>query len=263
MATAIMDPGAFERRYMEAVRRNPDMISLRYGRPLSFGVERPMGMQQRARRQLSDEEVISLMGKEESAIYNFTGMMIEGISMQEISEWIERCKMRKRKEYRKYTKPMELAMGSYLRTVETYWKDRMDVYAHFFNMTLDEFRREREVYLHLGMDNEICRQLPPSKDREAALQLCFSVEMLRKSIEVDREKQDIIARAAGAPVVRDADPYVMAMITACRRMQKDLGLTVEVTKPIRDVIDTFHNRLRVYCMRMLDEEREEREASKD
>lgn len=267
-ATALICPGAFERHYMEALGRNPECLDLRHGRPVDFGVRRPIGMTPRSRRQLTDEEVISLMGKEESAIYNFTGMMIEGIAMQEISEWIGRCKTRGketgRKEYRKYTKPMEQAMGSYLTTIERYWEDRMDVYSHFFEMTLEEFKRERHVYLHLGMDNEICRQLPATVDRDAALQLCFTIEMLRKSIDVDKEKQAIIAKAAGATVVRDADPYVMAMINACRRMQKDLGLTVEVTKPIRDVIDTFHNRLRLYCRRMLDEEREAyEEAHKD
>ncbi|MBD5262265.1 MAG: hypothetical protein HDS38_09075 [Bacteroides sp.] len=259
-ATALICPGAFERRYLEAVRRNPEAIDLRYGRPLDFGVRRPMGMNPRIRRSLSDEEVVSLMGKEESAIFNFTGMMLEGIAMQEISEWIARCKQRRMKEYRPFTRPMEQAMGGYLESITRYWGDRMDVYSHFFDMTLEEFKRERTVYLHMGMDNEIRRQLPKTKDREAALQLCFTVEILRKSEEVDREKMEILGRAAGAPVVRQADPYVNEMIMACRRMQKALGITVEVTKPIRDVIDTFHTRLRVYCARMLEEEREEREA---
>ena len=106
------------------------------------------------------------------------------------------------------------------------------------------------------MDNEICRQLPATKDREAALELCFTIEMLRKSIEVDREKQAIIGRKMGAEVIRDRDPNIDAMIVACRKMQNAFGLEVEVTKPIRDVIDTFNTRLRVYCRRMLDEERE-------
>ncbi|MDE6381134.1 MAG: hypothetical protein K2L11_11745 [Muribaculaceae bacterium] len=262
-ATALIGAESFERHFMEALRRNPECLDLTHGRPLDFGVRRPLGAIPRSRRQLTDEEVIRLMGKEESAIYNFTGMMIEGIAMQEISEWIARCKERKGrfKDYRKYTRPMEQAMGAYLQTIELYWQDRMDVYSYFFDMTLEEFQKERAVYLHLGMDNEICRQLPGTVDREAALELCFTIEMLRKSCDVDREKMAVIAKAAGAPVVRDPDPYVMAMITACKRMQRELGLTVEVTKPIRDVIDTFHNRLRLYCARLLDEEREAREEA--
>ena len=258
-STALICPEEFERHYMEALRRDPDSVDLRHGRPLDFGVRRPMGMQPRIRKSLSDEEVVTLMGKEESAIFNFTGMMIEGIAMQEISEWIARCKARKVKEYQKYTRPMEQAMGHYLDTITRYWGDRMDVYSHYFDLALEDFQKELKVYLHLGMDNEICRQLPKSADREAALQLCFTIEMLRKSNEVDREKTEILSRAAGATVVRDADPYVTSMIIACRKMQKDFGLTVEVTKPIRDVINTFHNRLRLYCARLLHEEREERE----
>lgn len=255
-------PESFERRYLEAVNRNPEMLSLKYGRPTDFGIRRPIGVPNYGRRRLSDDEVISLIGKEESAIMNFTGMMIEGLAMQEISEWIERCKDRRVKEYRKYTRPMEQAMGGYLESVELYWEDRIDVYNHFFNMTLEEFQRELKVYLHLGMDNEICRQLPATVDREAALQLCFTIEMLRKSEEVDRDKMRKLSEAAGARIVRDRDPNVIAMIMACRVMQKELGLTVEVTKPIRDVINTFRNRMQTYCIRLLAEEREAREAER-
>ncbi len=256
-------PESFERRYLEAVGRNPEMITLKYGRPMDFGIRRPLGTPGVFRSRLSDEQVISLIGREESAIMNFTSMMIEGIAIQEISEWIERCKQRKLKHYRPYTRRMQQAMCGYLESVELYWQDRMDVYSHFFSQTLQEFQRELKVYLHLGMDNEICRQLPATVDREAALQLCFTIEMLRKSEEVDRDKMRMLSEAAGARIVRDGDPNVNMMIMACRDMQKDLGLAVEVTKPIREVIDTFRNRMQTYCMRLLDEEREEREAQEN
>lgn len=88
------------------------------GRPLDLGIQRktygPI-----ERRELTDQEVVDAIGQEESAILNFTGMMMEGLAIQELSEWIQRCKQRKKtKECRKYTRAMEQAMGGYLESVE-------------------------------------------------------------------------------------------------------------------------------------------------
>lgn len=229
------------------------------GRPLDLGIQRktygPI-----ERRELTDQEVVDAIGQEESAILNFTGMMMEGLAIQELSEWIQRCKQRKKtKEYRKYTRAMEQAMGGYLESVERYWGENFSVYAYYFNLTMDEFTRELKVYLHMGMDNEICRQLPASVDREAALQLCFTAEMLQSSDDLDKEKISMISAAKKATVVRDADPNVMAMIRACRSMQKDFNLKVEITKPIRDLISTIRVRLKLFCASLLEKERREKE----
>lgn len=228
------------------------------GRPLDLGVQRktygPI-----ERRTLTDQEVVDAIGKDESAILNFTGMMMEGLAIQELSEWIQRCKQRKKKEYRIFTRDMEQAMGGYLESVESYWGENFSVYAYYFNLTMDEFKRELKVYLHMGIDNEICRQLPASVDREAALQLCFTAEMLLSSDNLDKEKISMISAAKKATVVRDADPNVMAIIRACRSMQKDFNLNVEITKPIRDLISSIRVRLKLFCASLLEKERREKE----
>lgn len=228
------------------------------GHPLDLGVQRktygPI-----ERRLLTDEEVVDAIGKEESAILNFTGMMMEGLAIQEISEWIGRVRERRIKEYRKYTRAMEQAMGAYLESVEAYWGENFPVYAHYFNLTMKEFQRELRVYLHMGMDNEIRRQLPASVDREAALQLCFTIETLQSSDNLDKEKIAMISAAKKAAVVRDADPNVMAMIKACRDMQKDFDIKVEITGPIRDLISSIRNRLKLFCISLLEKERREKE----
>lgn len=226
------------------------------GTPLDLGIKRTIqGPLQR--RALTDEEVVDAIGKEESAILNFTGMMMEGLAMQEISEWIQRVKQRRIKEYRRFTLPMEQAMGAYLQTVELYWGENFSVYAHYFNLTMQEFQRELKVYLHMGLENEIRRQLPATKDRDAALQLCFTVCMLRSSDELDREKISMISAAKKAAVVRDADPNVLAMITACTDMQKSFGIEVEITSPVRDLISAIRNRLKLFCISLLEKERRE------
>lgn len=228
------------------------------GRTLDLGIQRktygPI-----ERRALTDQEVVDAIGKEESAILNFTGMMMEGFAIQEISEWIGRVRERRIKEYRKYTRAMEQAMGAYLESVERYWGENFPVYAHYFNLTMDEFQRELKVYLHMGMDNEICRQLPASVDREAALQLCFTSEMLQSSDDLDKEKISMISAAKKATVVRDTDPNVMAMIRACRSMQNDFNIKVEITKPVRDLISSIRIRLKLFCVSLLEKERREKE----
>ncbi len=234
------------------------MPHLSDGLPLDLGVCRKI-QGPIERRQLTDEEVVDAIGKENSAIMNFMGMMMEGLAIQEISEWISRVKQRKIKEYRKYTVPMDQAMGAYLQSVIDYWGDNFSVDAHYFDLTMEEFKRELKVYLHLGLDNEICRQLPSTVDREAALQLVFTVEMLKSSNNLDKEKIAMIAEAKKSTVVRDADPNVMAMISACRRMQKDLGIEVEITKPILDLVTSIRCRLKLFCISLLEKEREERE----
>lgn len=248
-----------------AITSGPHARSLRFEDPLTFGVKK--GAPRRRPRTLTDEQVAAYIGAEQSAMFNFTVMMLEGIAIQEISEWICRCKMRQSrpKEYRPFTKLMEQAMGDYLDATVRYWGDRFDVYSHYFNLALDEVKTMRAIYVHIGMDNEIYKQLDHTKDREAARQLTFTSELLRATKTMLEQKKGKLLEASGAKHVFTADPDVKAMekacrdmIVACAKMQKAFGLEVEPTKPIRDIVGAFLNRMWFYCQRLLEEEKEAR-----
>lgn len=250
----------------EAVVRSPEARSLRYEGVPDFGIRKNS---ERKPRTLTDEQVSDFIGKEESAIFNFIIMMLEGISIQEISEWICRCKQRnpKPKEYRTYTRKMEQAMSRYLEATIHYWGDSFDTYAHYFNKALEEVAAMRAVHVHIGMDNEIYKQLPRDKDRETARQLCFTAELLKKSREVAEKKKSALVEATGAKLIFTADPDMKAIEKACKaivdtchEMQRDFGLEIEVTKPIADIVGAFLNRMGCFCRRLLEEEREELEA---
>lgn len=242
---------------VEGLKASPMARSLCFEKPLDFGVAIPKPARWKS---MTDRDVVDLIGKEESARLNFTSMIIEGIAMEEISEWINLCRRRKIKEYRRWTKPMQEAIDAYAATVIEYWGDRLDVYQYYFDETLRESARLREVVWRMGVSNEIARQFHPRRvDMDATLALAFTVLMLRRAEAVDREKLDRLSRASGGRIVRrEPDPNVRKMIAACVEMQKALGLEVEATRPVSDTIGAFHTKISVYCSDLLRQEVGER-----
>lgn len=212
---------------------------------------------------LSDEDVVRLIGREESARLNFVAMMLEGIAMQMISEWIDLCRQSRRKEYRVYTRPMCQAIEAYATSVSDFWKDHLYIYEHYLRETMRESVRQREIHYRLGMSNEVWRQLPPSADRDTALILAFTVLMLRRAEDVDNDRLQRLQRATGGRiVVKSRDHNVRHLIDACERMQRDLHLEVSPTKVIKDVISSFYTNISCFCIRLLSEEMERERQTK-
>lgn len=233
-----------------AAAGSPEMRSLRFDAPLDFGVVKPSG-----RRALDDDFANEVLGRDEATRLNFVSMMMEGLSMEFLSEWMSRVKAARIREYRVYTREMESIMGRYAYTARSFWGEKMPVYRYFFDEALKESAREQRVFRDMGMSNEVARQIPATKDRDAALMLCFTIEMIRRAREVDEEKAERLSRAlGGARVTCDRDPHLTAMILVCRRMQRNLGLEVEVTHAIRSVIESFHSRMSAWCLQILSED---------
>lgn len=229
------------------------MVTTRVPFKMDLGVRRP----QTGVHHLTDAEIAALLGKEEAARLNFISMMMEGIAMQTISEWIVEVVRRKVKEYRTYTRAMQQAMGGYWEKLKAYWGDRLGIYAKFFDMALEEASRELHNYRDNGMANEISRQLGADKDREAALALAFTVLAIRDAGDTDRRRLDLLSGACGGRrVVRDRDPHIDAMLYECRRMQRKEGLDVEVTDGMLSVVRSFHCRMHLWFDQMIREEEE-------
>lgn len=206
---------------------------------------------------LSEEDVVRMLGREESARLNFVGLMIEGAAMQMVSEWIDDCRRLGRKEYRKYTRPMQEAINGYAWSVMDYWKDNIGVYKYFLDEIMKESVQQREIHYRMGMANEVYHQLPKTADRDSALVLSFTILMLRRAEEVEREKLAKLSEAAGGKIaIRYYDPNVRKMIRACEDMQRDLQIKVTPTHGIMSVIGSFYNKFNTYCVRLLSEEAE-------
>lgn len=193
---------------------------------VDFGIALKPKEAKRPPKSISPEEARELFGISESVKMNFVPQMLTAVALDEVSKFINHCRVHRIREFKKHNRLIKVCVEEYTAELQKSYGAAFPAYAsyverYFRFVEVDRFK------MWCSINNLVKRQLPESRDLESATLIAIIHNLIKFAERWDGEMDKLIAAKLDAPVRRKQNQYLLLISAMCIEFEETWGFQIE------------------------------------